>query len=100
MLAPAAVTVAFTVAELTINGPTVCPAGPVLERGMIFSVGGGGCTSGPLFLTSAVIASTASCSGSLVFSTYLSVKNQIAACTAAARWLSLANPLGAPGTVG
>jgi hypothetical protein len=82
--APVAVTLAGTL-ELTVNGPTDWPVRPVVLAGEeIVRLGGGGWTSGPAAITAATIEATVSCSGSLVFRTNLSVKNQIAAWTAPA----------------
>ena len=75
--------------EVTANGPSSEPAGPLADEGVIVKVGGGGGTQRALgddFWST--MAATVSCSGSAVFSTYLSLKNQIAACTAAAFWFT------------
>ena len=91
MSAPVALTVTVVPASaLMVNGPSGLSAGPRSVAGVIVRLGGGGCTSGPLLITSATMASTSGRAGSVVVRTYLSVKNQIADCTAAARRLSFA----------
>jgi hypothetical protein len=89
MFAPVPLTVADIEAPLLslaliVNGPTIDPAGPLSTAGVIVRLGGGGCVSGPALRTAETIAAVALCIGSDVLSTYRSVKNQTAACTAAA----------------
>ena len=96
IVAPLARTVALpAVDEVTANGPSSEPAGPLADDGVIVNVGGGGDTSGPAAMTWATMPATVSCNGLLVLSTYLSLKNQIAACTAAAFWLTSVRDAGA-----
>ena len=85
MRAPVAVTVTVSsTVELIVNGPTVEPAGPFALVGLMVRLGDGGSMIGPAASTAATIAATASCRGSDVLSTYRSLKNQMAAWTAAA----------------
>src|SRR5689334_17631349 len=80
MLPPVAVTVVAAV-DVTRNGPTAVPCGPLCTAGVRVSDGAGGFVSGPAAMTAAVMAATVLCSGSAVFRTYRSLKNQMAACT-------------------
>src|SRR3954451_14760063 len=70
--------------DVIVNGPMASPTRPRLVFGEITRLGGGGCTAGPAATTAATIAAVTSWSGSSVRRTYLSLKNQTAACTAAA----------------
>ena len=82
-LPPVAVTCAGAVV-FSVNGPMSEPAGPSSVGGVIEIVGGCGFTTGPMSMTCCTIAATSARRGSNRSSTYLSLKNQIAACTAAA----------------
>jgi hypothetical protein len=83
MSAPVAETRAGGSSVVTVNGPRT-PA-PSRDAGSMLTLGGSGSITGPAWRMSLTIATTAPRSGSVVFRTYRSVKNQIAACTAAAR---------------
>jgi hypothetical protein len=75
---------------LTVKGPSTLPAGPLTDGGVMVRLGFDGSISGPASWMCFTMAATVLCSGSAVLSTYLSVKYQMAACTAAAVWLVLA----------
>ena len=72
---------------LTVNGPTTLPAGPLNCGGVMVRLGGGGCASGPAVDDVVHDGSHGVVQRVGGVQHVASVKNQMAACTAAAFWL-------------
>ena len=84
---PVAVTMAGGWLVVTLNGPSTLWAGPLTGDGVIVRLGFGCSPTGTSCRMWSTMPATSACSGSDASSTYLSVKYQMAPCTAAAVWL-------------